>query len=245
MSELLNHKAGHKVILTIQRGSASVDVSIKPANPAVQGALEYQAWIDQERALVDKLSNGKVGYMHVAAMDQRSFDLFLREIRTQSVGKEAMLIDVRYNGGGDTAHKLLGVLIKTPWLIRTTRGAEGLKVSENILRGDSLELPTGLLFNSYSFSNAEIMGEGFRQLKRGPIVGERTPGYVIGTGAISLWDGGAVRLPAIGVYAVNGQELENNGRKPDFEVPFDPNTWSQGRDVQLEKAVDEVLKTVH
>ena len=88
------------------------------------------------------------------------------------------------------------------------------------------------------------MGEGFRQLKRGPLVGERTPGYVIGTGSMSLWDGGAIRMPVIGAYAVNGENLERNGRKPDFNVWFDPNAWIQGRDLQLEKAVEELMKSL-
>mgnify|MGYP003346985623 CR=1 FL=1 len=68
----------------------------------------------------------------------------------------------RYNGGGSTSHKILGVLIKTPWLIRTTRGYDGLKLSENIYRGDSLELPTALMFNTYSYSNAEVMALGVK-----------------------------------------------------------------------------------
>jgi C-terminal processing protease CtpA/Prc len=100
------------------------------------------------------------------------------------------------------------------------------------------------MMNSYSFSNAEIMGEGFRNLIKGPIVGERTPGYVIGTGAYSLWDGGMIRMPSIGAYAVNGENLENNGRKPDFNVPFDPDAWSNGHDPQTEKTVQELKKRV-
>lgn len=240
----LNETSGKRVTLTIDRGGKTMDVVIKPGLPNERSRDEYVGWVEAERARVDQLSNGQIAYFHIEAMSDDSFDLFLRQIRTQTPGKKAAIVDVRYNGGGSTSHKVLGVLIKTPWLIRTTRGPEGIRLSENIYRGDSLELPSALLFNSSSFSNAEIMGEGFRQLKRGPIVGEKTPGYVIGTGAYRLWDGGFIRMPMIGCYTVDGQPLENVGRKPDYEVPYDPDAWTAGRDPQLERAVQELMKAI-
>jgi C-terminal processing protease CtpA/Prc len=67
---------------------------------------------------------------------------------------------------------------------------------------------------------------------------------VIGTGAFSLWDGGTIRMPSIGAYAINGENLENNGRRPDHLVWFDPNAWFNNRDLQIERAVTELLKTI-
>jgi len=134
--------------------------------------------------------------------------------------------------------------MKQPWLLRSTRATLGEPLSENIYRGDALELPTALMTNEYSFSNAEIMSEGFRRLKRGPIVGQRTAGGVIGTGSFSLFDGGAIRMPSIGCFDVDGKELERDGRMPDVVVTYDPNLWSLGRDAQLEAAVKELLKKV-
>jgi tricorn protease len=244
LAALLNKKLLKKVNLTIERDGARTNVLIKPGANAQRTALEYQAFIENQRKMVEKLSEGKLGYLHIAAMDKPSLDKFLREIRTEGEGKKGMIIDVRFNGGGSTAVDVLGVLIKTPWMVRTTRGEFGLKLSENIYRGDALELPTALMANTFSFSNAEVITEGFRKLKLGPIVGERTPGYVIGTGAFSLWDGGSIRMPAIGAYAVDGTNTENNGRKMDHTVWFDPNAWMEGRDLQLERAVTELLKTI-
>lgn len=244
LAALLNKKALKKVNLTIERDGQRMNVTIKPGSNALRTALEYQAWVDGERARVEKLSNGRLGYLHIQAMDKRSLDQFLREIRTEGEGKKGMIIDVRFNGGGSTAVDVLGVLIKTPWLVRTTRGEFGVKLSENIYRGDALELPTALMANSFSFSNAEVIAEGFRKLKLGPIVGERTPGYVIGTGAFALWDGGMIRMPAIGAYATNMSNLENDGRRPDHTVWFDPNAWTDGRDLQIERAVTELLKNI-
>ncbi|MEI7986566.1 MAG: S41 family peptidase [Armatimonadota bacterium] len=244
LASLLNKKLLKKVNVTVDRDGARMTVTIKPGSNAQRTALEYQAFIENQRKMVEKLSEGRLAYLHISAMDKPSLDKFLREIRTEGEGKKGVIIDVRFNGGGSTAVDVLGVLIKTPWLIRTTRGEFGLKLSENIYRGDALELPTALMANSFSFSNAEVITEGFRKLKLGPIVGERTPGYVIGTGAFSLWDGGQIRMPAIGAYAVDGTNTENNGRKMDHTVWFDPNAWMEGRDLQLERAVIELLKTI-
>ncbi len=244
LSALLANKAGKHVRLSVMRNSLRTEISIRPGLPAQRAAAIYQDWVQNEREMVDKLSNGELAYLHIQAMDQASLDLFRREIRTRTIGKKGVVIDVRYNGGGSTAQDILNILLKQPWLIRTARGPEGFKISENIYRGDSLELPTITMVNSYSFSNAEIWAEGFRRLKRGTVVGERTPGYVIGTGAHSLWDGGMIRMPASGAYTIDGQDLENNGRKPDILVPFDPNAWLTGRDVQLERAVQEILKQI-
>ncbi len=244
IATLLNKKAGKKVKLGIERGGKALEILIKPDAPAAAGTLDYESWVSWQRSLVDKLSGGKIAYFHIRGMDDPSYDRFLREIRSYGPGKTGAIIDVRYNGGGSTAHKVLGVLIKQNWLTRTTRGPEGIRISENIFRGDSLELPSALMMNSASYSNAEIMGEGFRRLGRGPIIGERTPGYVIGTGAYGLWDGGQIRMPAIGSYTIDGENLENNGRKPDFTVPFDPNAWAKGRDPQTEKCVEELLKKI-
>ncbi len=242
IATLLNHKAGKRVVLTVERDGKTVTVNIKPSTVAENRELGYQNWVNWEREQTEKISGGKLTYMHIRAMDDASYLQFLREIRSLTPGKKGVIVDVRYNGGGSTSHKVLGILIKTNWLNRSFRGPEGMTLSENIMRGDSLEMPTALMMNSYSFSNAEIMGEGFRQLGRGPIIGERTPGYVIGTGALGLWDGGSIRLPEIGVFAINGDPLENNGRRPDFNVPFDPNAWNAGHDPQLEKAIEELLK---
>ena len=244
LASLLNKKLLKKVNVTIDRDGARMTVTIKPGSNAQRTALEYQAFIENQRKMVEKLSEGRLAYLHISAMDKPSLDKFLREIRTEGEGKKGVIIDVRFNGGGSTAVYVLGVLIKTPWLIRTTRGEFGLKLSENIYRGDALELPTALMANSFSFSNAEVITEGFRKMKLGPIVGERTPGYVIGTGGFPLWDGGLIRMPAIGAYAVDGTNTENNGRKMDHTVWFDPNAWMEGRDLQLERAVIELLKTI-
>jgi tricorn protease len=245
MALLLNKKAGKKVKLKVERNGQTLDIDIKPLDAAAKTSVLYEDWVSWERAQVEKLSNGQLTYIHIQAMDDPSYLRFLREIRTHADGKKGVILDVRFNGGGSTAQKLLGVLIKRPWLIRTQRSDPAYKVSENIYRGDSLEVPTALLTNQFSFSNAEIMSEGFRRLKCGPIIGEPTGGGVIGTSAIGFWDGGSIRIPASGAYAITGENLEGKGRNPDILVNFDVNAWLSGHDTQLEKAVQALMEVIN
>lgn len=232
----LNRKAGRRVALTVERKGARLEMFTRPDEPSVRDDREYEDWVARNRREVAHLSSGHLAYIHVRRMDSGSYSRFLQEIRTEVEGKKGVVFDVRFNGGGNTAHELLGVLVKTPWAVRTIRSAPGA-TSENAFRGDALELPSALLVNAGSASNAEMLAEGFRRLKIGPIVGEPTAGAVIGTSGLTLWDGGSVGIPALGAYSVTGENLEGTGRMPDYRMPYDPN----GPDRQLERAVSVLL----
>ncbi|MBS1713634.1 MAG: PD40 domain-containing protein [Armatimonadetes bacterium] len=244
LSTLLNKKAGRKTSLSVSRNDRTVSLTIQPVRPSARTGILYRTWVEKNRRLVDQYSKGRFGYIHIQSMDVPSLDVFLREIQTELNGKDGVLLDVRYNGGGFTSHIILNTMLKSPWLIRTVRDNPGVKFSENNFRGNALELPAACLTNQYSFSNAEIFSEGFRRLKLGPVVGETTAGGVIGTGAFGLWDGGSIRMPGSGAYAINGENLEANGRKPDVEVRWNPNDSAEDRDPQLETAVKELLKRI-
>jgi tricorn protease len=244
VSALLRDQAGRKVRLKVQRKGENVDITIRPSTLAARSASNYDNWLAWQRAEVLRLSNGQLGYIHIRGMDAPSLDVFLREIATELEGKKGVIVDVRFNGGGFTSHIILNIMRKTPWLIRTNRDLPGVRFSENQFRGNALEMPSALLTNEYSFSNAEIFSEGFRRMKIGPVIGEATAGGVIGTGSYRLWDGGAIRMPGSGAFDMDGENLEGNGRKPDIDVQYDPVLWMQGRDNQLERAVAELLRIV-
>lgn len=242
LSELMNGQVGKKVSLVVRRNGSDVAVTIKPIPGQFMSPITYRTWVNDNKEIVDRLSGGRLGYIHIQGMDEASLDTFLREISTDLEGKDGLVVDVRYNGGGYTSHIILNIMRKEPWLIRTGRDLPGMKFSENIYRGNALELPAACLTNEYSFSNAEIFSEGFQRMKLGPVVGEPTGGGVIGTSAWSLWDGGAIRMPASGAYAINGENLEANGRKPNVDIPWDVNAYRAGHDTQLERAVSELMK---
>jgi C-terminal processing protease CtpA/Prc len=174
-------------------------------------------------------------------MDQVSLAKFKREVQTESLGKEGLIIDVRNNGGGSTAQDILGVLQRKPFVMRQRPHMP--RISEDIYRGYALQKPCILLTNESSFSNAEIFSEGFKTLKLGKVVGVPTAGGVIGTGSFVLVDGSVLRLPAIGAWTIEGENLEGKGRSVDIYVEADPYEQDQGEDNQLKRAVEELLKT--
>lgn len=244
LAALLDRKAGRKVRLVVERNSRDVEVVIRPASRSGLSGLLYDHWVVENRRRVHELSGGRLGYTHIEGMDVAGLDTFLRDIQTEMEGRYGLVIDVRYNGGGFTGQAILNTMLKRPWLQRTSRERPGFQISENQWRGNALEAPAIALINESSFSNAEIFAEGFRRLGFGKLVGEPTAGGVIGTGSLSLWDGGSIRVPGSGAYALDGENLEGNGRRPDIQVPFDPNAWAVGRDPQLERAVKELLASL-
>lgn len=244
VAELLRNQVGRRVRLSVQRGENTVEIAVRAGSPALAGSLRYEAFIAERRAEVERLSNGRLTYFHIQGMNAPSTDRLFRDMRVYAEGKQGAVIDVRWNGGGNTANRILSALrLDEPWLNRRFRAFPNWTMSEELFRGEAAEMPVALLTNQFSYSNAEIFSEGWRQMKLGPIVGEPTGGNVITVaGNFGLWDGGGVQIPFIGIFTKNGEPLERIGRRVDFLVPYNPNAWIAGRDVQIEKAVEELLK---
>ncbi|RPJ44122.1 MAG: hypothetical protein EHM19_07260, partial [Candidatus Latescibacterota bacterium] len=144
------------------------------------------------------------------------------------------------NGGGWISVHILSILGGETYLMRGFR--DDVRTSETKLRSYGYDKPTALLIHNHSYSNAEIFAEGWRRLGLGPIVGVPTGGAVIGTDERTLLDGSTLRKPSWGAYTLDGENLENNGRKPDHHVVNDYNAWADGRDPQLDKAVDLLIE---
>jgi tricorn protease len=243
LSRELTGMFGRKVVLhlTDEAGSKSPrEVAVRATSTGAESALFYQRWVDGRRAMVHELSAGRLGYVHIAGMNQAGVDHFKHHLANDLQGKEGAVIDVRFNGGGNTAVVLLEILIKRDWLRRTNR--QGTRdVSENIYRSVAWENPAILLTNQNSFSNAEIMSEGFQRLGIGQVVGTETGGGVIGTSSATLIDGSRIRMPMSGAFTVEGENLENIGRRPTINVEITPEDQIAGRDPQLETAVKVIL----
>lgn len=238
---LLNYRLNRKVAVTFN-DKASEDgawrTRIEPTSMANFGTLRYERWVKDRRANVDKLSGGRVGYIHIRAMDQPSLRRFEKELREYR-NKEAMVIDQRWNGGGNIEQELLAILVQRQYQVWHTRGAEATTRPFAGFFG-----PKIVLQNWRSASNAEMFPAGFRALGLGKVVGTPTMGAVIGTGSYSLIDGSTVRTPGTGVFLFDkGQtNMENYGVRPDILVDNSPEDNLAGRDRQLEMAVGELLK---
>ena len=202
--------------------------------------LRYDRWVKQRRDLVNKLSNGRIGYLHIQGMNQPSLRKFEKELREYR-DKEAMVIDQRWNGGGNIEQELLAILVQRQYQVWQPRGTEATTRPAAGFFG-----PKVVLQNWRSASNAEMFPAGFRALGLGKVIGTPTMGAVIGTGSYSLIDGSTVRTPGVGVYlADKGQtNMENTGVRPDILVDNTPEETLAGRDRQLEVAVEELLKQI-
>ncbi len=247
LTQMLTGKSDRKVRLGVKRmGTTEVSVvTIKPISPIAGTALRYDDFVKWRRAEAERLSGGKFTYFHLSAMSTAATDQFMNDIRTIGEGKQGAVIDVRWNGGGNTANRMLSALRGTPWLHRYFRAMPNVKITEEQMRGNALEVPSVLMTNQYSASNAEIFSEGYRRMKIGKIVGEATGGNVLTvSGLYPLWDGGGVQIPFIGVNTIDGESLEGIGRRTDIDVRFDPNAWNAGRDNQLEEAIKALARQV-
>lgn len=201
--------------------------------------LNYRNRIDKLRKYVEQTSHDKIGYLHLAAMGQSNQTKFEREAYEYMVGKEAMIIDVRFNSGGNIADTLIDWLERKPF--GYVRPRDGSKQPSPY---HSWDKPIVVLMSEHSYSNAEIFPYAMRARGLARLVGMPTPGYVIWTDSLRLVDGTGARMPQSGFYRLDGTPQENNGEKPDVQVELSPEDWLAGRDPQLDKAIDLLIPKV-
>ena len=208
-----------------------------PLTSAAQANLQYDRWVADRKAMVEKISNGQIGYLHIKAMDAPSLAKFQLDL-LENQDKKALIIDERFNGGGGIDQELLEILNQRK-AYQTTRNRDSLEVKRP---GQAFFGPMVVLQNERSASDAEMFPDGFRRLGLGKIVGVPTMGAVIGTGSFTLLDGSALRTPGSGVANSEGQNLENYGVPPDVYQDNGPADFLTNHDRQVEKAI-EVLRS--
>ncbi|QVL29907.1 PD40 domain-containing protein [Telmatocola sphagniphila] len=243
----LNGNPNRDVTLKVKApDGAERDVTLRPISMAAArlGNSIYNKMIDSNIATVNKLSGGKLGYLHIKAMDESSFHRFEESLYNAGAGKEGLLIDVRENGGGSTADLLLTALTQPRHAIAVPRdGGPGYPQDRTVFA--SWNKPIVVLCNQNSFSNAEIFSHAIKILNRGHLVGVPTAGGVVSTGAAQIMDVGTLRLPFRGWFKIDdGEDEELNGAVPHFIVWPQPGDMAKGKDDQLAKAVEVLLKDV-
>lgn len=219
--------------------------------------LLYEDFVESRRQMVSKLSNGRLGYVHVRGMNWPSFEAFETAMTAEGHGKDGMVIDVRYNGGGWTTDYLLSVLSVKQHAYTIPRGATDdltknhSKFEKYYPYSERLPLaswpgPAITLCNQFSYSNAEIFSHAFQSLGRGTLVGAPTFGAVISTGGVGLMGGSFVRMPFRGWFVKKtGQNMENGPAVPDLLVTDPPGDLLNGKDPQLEAAVKQLLSEIN
>ena len=231
--------AGKQVVLKVgpnPDGTGAREVTVVPVDN--ENALRNYAWIEDNRRRVDEMTGGRVAYVYLPDTYAGGYTNFNRYYFAQ-VGKEAAIIDERYNGGGDIADYIIDYLrrsLLSYWSMR-----EGTDITTPI---EAIFGPKVMIINEMAGSGGDALPWMFRKTGIGPLVGKRTWGGLVGhyTNPRDLLDGGFTGTPDLAFYNPNGTwDVENHGVPPDIEVELDPKALRQGHDPQLEKAVEVVM----
>jgi tricorn protease len=236
---LLRNKADAPVQLTINNKPTMEGARVVSYRPITdEQNLIYLDWVTGNMAMVDKLSGGKLGYIHIPDMGANGIREFIKWYYPQ-LSKEGLVVDARANGGGKVSRMLIERLRRKLLAAQFSRTNEFPNpYPDGVFVG-----PMACLLNENSASDGDIFPAMFREAGLGPLVGKRSWGGVVGiTNRGTLIDGGVVNVPEFGFVNAKGEwVIEGYGVDPDIEVENDPKSVIQGKDPQLERAVTEVM----
>jgi tricorn protease len=230
--------AGKQVLLKVDTnpdGKDAREVTVVPVDS--EENLRHLDWIEGNRRKVDQATGGRVAYVYVPNTGGEGYTSFNRYFFSQ-VGKEAVIIDERFNEGGQLADYIVDYLRRPLMSKVVTREGQDWSSPSEAIYG-----PKVMIINEMSGSGGDALPWYFRKAGLGPLVGKRTWGGLVGIGGYpQLIDGGRVTAPRAALYGLNGEwEVENHGIPPDYDVELDPAAWRQGHDSQLDKAIEVVM----
>jgi tricorn protease len=238
--DVLNEQVGREVTLTVQgKDGGTREVKYRTLSGGAFNNLVFENLLQWRREYVESRSNGLLTYVHIAGMGGPQFDRFNREVWMYAADKKGVIIDVRNNGGGNTADRIIDVLERQPNMIYQVRD-ESLQLGP----GQALAMPMVVMHAETSFSNAEMFPSAMKSRKLATLVGRPTPGYVIYTTGGRLVDGTNIRMPGTGVYRLDGSPMENMGQMPDVDVDITPEQFFSGQDPQLDRSIDILLRQI-
>ncbi|MBR5073313.1 MAG: PD40 domain-containing protein, partial [Bacteroidales bacterium] len=225
--------------LTFSRGGKEFDTKVHTTDASVIKTLAYKEWEEQRADIVSDKTGGRVGYIHMRAMGAEDLDSFLLKMHTEVYDKDALILDLRYNNGGNVHKEVIDFLRGQghfEWGYRDFPKT----THPNVTPGDK---PIVVLVNEHSLSDAEVTSNGIKTLGIAKLVGTETYRWIIFTSSVRLLDGSTCRMPAWGCYSViDGSDLENTGVKPDIYVKNTFKDRLEGKDPQLDAAITEVLR---
>jgi len=227
-----------EIKLTFNRNGKINEVLIHP-----QGNLGnnlYDEWVDKNQETVNKKGKGQIAYGYMKNMGQGELQQFIIDMTQELIGKKGLILDLRYNTGGNVHDDVLRFLSQRSYLQWKYRDGK-MTPQSNFAPSD---IPIVLLINEQSLSDAEMTAQGFKALGLGKIVGNETYRWIIFTSGAGLVDGSFIRLPSWGCYSLDGKDLEKTGVKPDITVINTFEDKLSGKDPQLDKAIEEVMKQI-
>ncbi|RPD91688.1 PDZ domain-containing protein [Aureibaculum marinum] len=230
-----------EITLTFKRNGTKHLVNIHTTSSGAIKNLLYDQWQDTNQEYVDKQSNNRIAYVHMKNMGGGELIKFKQDLVSNEADKEALILDLRYNTGGNVHDGVLSFLQQKTYLQWKYREGK-LTGQSNFNYGNK---PIVLLINEQSLSDAEMTASGFKQLGLGTIVGTETYRWIIFTTSKSLVDGSFYRLPSWGCYTLDGKNLEHEGVSPDVYVSESFKDRLEGNQPQLDKAIEIILKQIN
>lgn len=238
--QFLNQKANKPLLLSILDPVAQKrwEQVVIPIALRQENELLYQRWIKNRRILTSKLSEGKIGYTHVRSMDSRSYREAYSEILGRNIQTQALVVDIRFNGGGWLHDDLSTLLSGKKYYTFAPRGVEmGIDPMNKWTK------PSAVLVCEADYSNGHGFPYTYKALNLGKVIGAPIAGTMTAVWWETLIDNTLYfGIPQVGIKGTDGKYLENQELLPDVEVHQDPNEVVKGRDMQLEKAVEELMK---
>ena len=240
--KIMNNLVGKRTLLALYNPKTKErwEEYVKPISYGTQSSLLYQRWVKQRKELVDKLSDGKIGYIHIKGMDSESFRQTFSELLGRYRNREAVIIDTRFNGGGWLHEDLLTLL-------------SGKKYAEFVPRGQFIgqdplfqwTKPSAVVISEGNYSNAHGFPWAYKELGLGKLVGMPVPGTMTAVWWERQQDPSLVfGIPQVGMKDNEGRYLENMQLEPDIKVNNDPESAIGGRDLQIEAAVKSLLEEI-
>lgn len=234
---LLAGKAGRYTRLTLSKGGKTFDVTIKPISQGAENALLYKRWVKRNEKMVDSLSNGRLAYVHIQAMNAESFHTLYKELLgDKNRNREAVVVDTRHNGGG-WLHNDVCILLSGKRYVRYT--PRGQFIGNDPF--DRWVKPSCMLVCEDNYSNAHGTPWLYKQMGIGKLIGAPVPGTMTAVWWENIGYGFVFGIPQVGSLDNNNEYLENQQLEPDVEVYNSPEEQLRGEDRQIQRAVKELL----
>jgi tricorn protease len=244
---LVEYRAGKRTVVTVASsadGANKRDVIVQPIETPAGRRLTYRAWVNANRDYVNRISNGRLGYVHMYDMSFDALQKLYLDLDAENRAHDGVVIDIRNNHGGFVNAYAIDVFSRRSYITMTPRDFEKPSEARTVLGQRALERPTVLVINRHTLSDGEDFTEGYRTLKLGKVVGEPTAGWIVYTSDTPLIDGTSLRLPSTRIRDARGEDMELHPRPVDRFVARPVGESYAGKDSQLDAAVEELMKAL-